>query len=412
MSLPRFLQIHTLTSYPAVLLNRDDAGLAKRLSYGGSVRTRVSSQCLKRHWRTARGDDWSLDRTGLALSVRSRQVFEYAIAPRLAERVSGLAPEVVEAAGLAVSRAIYGEKADDPRKRQALLLGWREIEYLTDLLVPIVSAQPTAEEVARELASLFKDRDKKGNLTLIREAAGNMAAGLEAALFGRMVTSDPAANTDAAIHVAHAFTVHQQESETDYFTVVDDLRSADASADAGSAGIFDTELTTGLFYGYVVVDVPLLVSNLTGVAPEQWAETDADRTLPAKVVEHLVHLVATISPGAKKGSTAPYAWTQCMLLEAGSRQPRTLASAFEQAVRATPAQSLSKAAESALFGRLAAFDRVYGARESRAFLSLDDAARTEAVGPLGLDELAHWASTCVASAEAKAPVVTPLQPQV
>ena len=32
MTEPRFLQIHTLQSYPAVLLNRDDAGLAKRVS--------------------------------------------------------------------------------------------------------------------------------------------------------------------------------------------------------------------------------------------------------------------------------------------------------------------------------------------------------------------------------------------
>jgi hypothetical protein len=31
----QFIQIHSLASYPAVLLNRDDAGLAKRLPYGG-----------------------------------------------------------------------------------------------------------------------------------------------------------------------------------------------------------------------------------------------------------------------------------------------------------------------------------------------------------------------------------------
>ena len=49
----RFLQIHTLTPYTAALLNRDDAGLAKRLPYGGVMRTRISSQCLKRHWRIA-----------------------------------------------------------------------------------------------------------------------------------------------------------------------------------------------------------------------------------------------------------------------------------------------------------------------------------------------------------------------
>lgn len=34
MSLPRFIQIHTLHTYPAALINRDDAGLAKRLPYG------------------------------------------------------------------------------------------------------------------------------------------------------------------------------------------------------------------------------------------------------------------------------------------------------------------------------------------------------------------------------------------
>ena len=53
MTTPRFLQIHTLHSYPAALLNRDDSGLAKRMPFGGSVRTRISSQCLKRHWRMA-----------------------------------------------------------------------------------------------------------------------------------------------------------------------------------------------------------------------------------------------------------------------------------------------------------------------------------------------------------------------
>src|SRR5687768_14518897 len=47
-----FLQIHTLTSYPAALLNRDGIGFAKRLPFGGSIRLRISSQCLKRHWRT------------------------------------------------------------------------------------------------------------------------------------------------------------------------------------------------------------------------------------------------------------------------------------------------------------------------------------------------------------------------
>ena len=59
MTTPRFLQIHTMHSYPAALLNRDDSGLAKRMPFGGAVRTRISSQCLKRHWRVAQ-DEFAL----------------------------------------------------------------------------------------------------------------------------------------------------------------------------------------------------------------------------------------------------------------------------------------------------------------------------------------------------------------
>ena len=59
MTTPRFLQIHTLHSYPAALLNRDFSGLAKRMTYGGATRTRISSQCLKRHWRTVQ-DEFSI----------------------------------------------------------------------------------------------------------------------------------------------------------------------------------------------------------------------------------------------------------------------------------------------------------------------------------------------------------------
>ncbi len=75
MSLPRFIQIHTLHTYPAALLNRDDAGLAKRLPYGSAVRTRISSQCLKRHWRVA-NDAFALDKLGQPMATRTRYVAE------------------------------------------------------------------------------------------------------------------------------------------------------------------------------------------------------------------------------------------------------------------------------------------------------------------------------------------------
>ena len=75
-----FLQIHTLTSYHASLLNRDDAGLAKRIPFGDKTRLRVSSQCLKRHWR-----ERLQETVALPSGLRTRHFFERVILRRLVE---------------------------------------------------------------------------------------------------------------------------------------------------------------------------------------------------------------------------------------------------------------------------------------------------------------------------------------
>ena len=48
-----FIQLHLLTSYPPSNLNRDDLGRPKTAFMGGARRLRVSSQSLKRNWRTS-----------------------------------------------------------------------------------------------------------------------------------------------------------------------------------------------------------------------------------------------------------------------------------------------------------------------------------------------------------------------
>src|SRR5699024_6637545 len=100
--------------------------------------------------------------------------------------------------------------------------------------------------------------------------------------------SDILSRGDAALHVAHAFTVHEEAAESDYFAAIDELRRD--SGELGSGHINSSELTSGLFYGYTVIDVPLLVSNLTGHAQKDWQE--ADHTLAKEVVERFVKLQA------------------------------------------------------------------------------------------------------------------------
>jgi CRISPR system Cascade subunit CasC len=92
-----------------------------------------------------------------------------------------------------------------------------------------------------------------------------------------------------------------------------------------------------------------------------------------------------------------------MLVEAGSRQPRTLASAFERAIRSTATRSVSELAEDALFERLAAFDRAYGVQEGRCYLSLRTEERPEVRGPLTIQALAEWAAACVSGASSDSP---------
>lgn len=55
MTLPKFIQIHFLTSYAAALLNRDDSGMAKRLPYGPIGRFVRRTTLKKNFQRTQSG---------------------------------------------------------------------------------------------------------------------------------------------------------------------------------------------------------------------------------------------------------------------------------------------------------------------------------------------------------------------
>ena len=346
MNDPRFLQVHFLAPYTAALLNRDDAGLAKRLPYGGTLRTRISSQCLKRHWRLA-DDPHGLDRIeGADAAFRSREIIDRKV---LGDREQGVDESVLKPIRDALLVAVYGDKGTDKKSRQNLLLGEVEVAYLAAEAQRLVAE---AAGDAKNAAELAKDwlKSHKANLKALSEGA-RLPGGLTGALFGRMVTSDPKANIEAPVHVAHAFTVHAEEAESDYFIAADDLaRDEDTGADT----IQETELTSGLYYGYVVVDIPGLLANLGG-----------DARLAGDVLHNLLYLIAEVSPGAKLGSTAPYSRASFLLVEAGDRQPRSLAEAFR-----APCPASAPVAVEQLTAHLATLDAAYATCEERRFMSL------------------------------------------
>ena len=390
MKKTKFLQFHALTGYVATLLNRDDIGRAKRLPFGGRNRIRVSSQCLKRHWREATGE-WSLRDLGSGKSSRSRRLFSQEIADRLRKDgrtdeqiVSVLGPirsavlgESIKAKEARKAKKATGAESENPldslRTDQVIVLGPPELDFLTKRALELI--KDDAEATAKAVDAYFKNKDHRANMKNLEDGSG-----LDAALFGRMVTSDLMARSDAAVHVSHSFTVHEEEAEPDYFSALDDLVAE--SGELGSGHINTSELTSGFFYSYVVVDLDQLTVNLSG-----------DGKLAGEVLRRLPHLIATVSPGAKLGATAPYACAEFMLAEAGERQPRTLANAFMKPI---PKRSddLKDRAVRELGGYLDRYDAMYGPHEERRVATMLGGGVPASCGAAGsLGELAEWAAS-------------------
>lgn len=86
-----FIQLHLLTAYPAANLNRDDTGAPKTVMLGGATRLRISSQSLKRAWRTS-------------------ELFEHALAGHIGIRSGRIAREAAE---ILVKSGIEPRKAVD-----------------------------------------------------------------------------------------------------------------------------------------------------------------------------------------------------------------------------------------------------------------------------------------------------------
>jgi len=360
-----FMQIHSLTSYHAALLNRDDAGLAKRIKFGSAPRIRVSSQCLKRHWT-----ENLRQMNGAVTGFRTRHFFSREVYPRLVQ--NGMKGEMAQAMVEELMKILISKnenKSSQKEKekgkkenaefspdqfilKQPALFGKPEADYFVGLMEEC-AGEGGPKEAAKDLADKLK-LEKKNYQAILRQAGvGDLYSGLEGALFGRFVTSDILARTDAAVHVAHSFTVHPLDSEVDFFTVVDDL-NRDEETGAAHAG--DMELAAGLFYGYVAVDIPLLISNFTGCAREDWKKQDS--TDAARTLRHLIMSIATVSPGAKLGSTAPYSFADFVMLEAGVGQPRSLSNAFLNPIRQDG--DVTQKAMDAVAMQMASLDKMYG----------------------------------------------------
>ena len=122
-----FFQFHFLTSYGPSNLNRDDTGRPKSVTLGGVPRLRISSQSLKRAWRTS-------------------EIFQEKLQSHLGSRTQRLGADLYD----------YLRKGKDG---QSL-------------------AEKEALETARLIAGVFgkRNRNRAASATKVKDAGGGMKA--------------------------------------------------------------------------------------------------------------------------------------------------------------------------------------------------------------------------------------------
>ncbi|MGE4297275.1 MAG: type I-E CRISPR-associated protein Cas7/Cse4/CasC [Desulfovibrionaceae bacterium] len=319
-----FTQIHMLTSYPPANLNRDDLGRPKTCVVGGALRLRISSQSLKRAWRTS-------------------TVLEDALAGSLGTRTKEMGRRVHEAltGGVTLADAMQGARSGgalatvDPKKardwahKTMAAYGTLKIsKYNEKKPNDYLDMETMVHFSPAEIAALsdLTESMRQGTAPA-KEAIDGLLRGREAAhaadiaMFGRMLATRQGHAVEAAVQVAHAFSVQQVAVESDFFTAVDDLNLREEDAGAGHMG--ETEFAQGLFYTYICVDTALLAENM------------ADSAQSGRALRALVEAAATVAPSGKQNSFGSRAYASYVLAEKGSRQPRSLAVAFLAPVRGT-----------------------------------------------------------------------------
>ena len=376
-----FIQLHLLTSYPPANLNRDDLGRPKTAVMGGVQRLRISSQSLKRAWRTSATVERALSGH---LGIRTKRLGVYvfralqtgedlsalvqAPLPPLA-RVSATSSGLPETEARDLAWSVASAFVDKPRKESDAAAGdddedgeeanatakkgrsggkKKEPKSNVDRRTLeseqlVFCSNSEIQAIGNMVKEVLKDRKVPGDAA-VRGLVRDRHTDADLAMFGRMLAAASDKGVDAAVQVAHAISVHRVAVEDDYFTAVDDLNRG--GEDMGAGHIGETEFAAGLFYLYVCIDRDLLRRNLQD-----------DEALTTTTLCALTEAAATVAPTGKQNSFASRAYASYVVAEKGTRQPRSLSVAF---LKPVSGQDMLTGAIVALEETRANMEKVYG----------------------------------------------------
>jgi CRISPR system Cascade subunit CasC len=376
------IQIHLLQSYAPANLNRDDTGAPKDAIFGGVVRARISSQCLKRNLRRSAVFQETFAAAGL-LGVRTKRLpalirealsamgVDEPTLRNICRRVPEFGRESARGKAAGHPEDLAGEEegeeaqddqpADDElaETRQLIFLGQNEIHPLAERLLTVYRREGAKKWDRLKIADIAK------------EMGARLPKSVDVAMFGRMTTSEAFQDVQAAVQVAHAISTNALTQEFDYFTAVDDLCSG-----PGAAMIGEYEFNSSTYYRYINLHWEQLVANLGG--DRQVAELAARALLDAQ-------------PTGMQNTFAAHSLPDLVLVEVGPRNlPVSFANAFLKPARHSLADSLMDASVGLLKGYMERLIPAYGLEAGRAYLATGEWVLPLATRQGSLRQLGEW----------------------
>lgn len=221
------ITMHMLKLYAPSLVNRGESGEPKTVTVGNAVRSRVSSQCIKKAVR---------DHVGYN-AIRSAHLYEL-VEKILLEMVSNGTitekelPAVGTAACLALNCSwdkLKKDKKSNESGNTVVHATPEEIMTIINASVAAVRAVPMddssdmfdeAAEAGSEKMTSKKGKPKNNDDTkkIIENALNNVRISVDKALFGVMATGGALETVDGAVSVSNLYGIDEYIPENDYIT--------------------------------------------------------------------------------------------------------------------------------------------------------------------------------------------------
>ena len=318
------IEIHMIQNHAPANLNRDDLGAPKTCYFGGVLRSRISSQCLKRSIRM------SEEFKSLLGGIRTRQ-----LAKLIADKVEGKAD--IKKRAVKILKACGIAPKDENKSDMLVYTTQGAIQEMAALLQN--DAGKTDEQLAVEFGKLISERTSVPDM----------------ALSGRMLETGVLKDTavEAALQVSHAISTHEARPEVDYYVAADDI----PGDDAGAGYVDEAMFASACFYKYCSIDWEELVKNLQG-----------NNALAAHTVGAFIRSAALTNPTGKQNSFAAHNPPDAILVEF-KNSPISYANAFAAPVPSKGQRDLISQSIAQLGQYIHDLDTGYGKPQQRFWFS-------------------------------------------